>query len=980
MCHIQLLAKITKKMFTVLFIYSLSALLLFFLSRLTIKWYFLSKQGRYSIKSNYLSKIAILAASGAFFVITPSLVPSLIHWFIDLLNTKTSWELPNINTTTSIEQLIGYGLFCTFLLLVLYLSYQQRIQEGRKEYILRKNEDEDKLSDIQIPEIEEQYLESPFFHERLKKYFELKHKKKGLKLKISTKDKLIYGEYLEGFRKYFIVISYLENEINHDITTDKQTEEFLRMKGILKNSILNDSFDDYLIDFYFISLHGVFETNKSFENYYCLNEDDVLNQLIDFKIYLKRVIQKFRHDKIFSAIAKESEKKSLEETFIMPDFSADDNTLNYDLYDYVSNWVVGSSDYKHLALLGDYGMGKTSFLNYVTYKVALDILEERELNRFPIFISLTNVSPRHGGIKKTLSSFVAENLGVEYELFEILIHKGKLLFLLDAFDEMGFVGTHEDRFKQISEIWKLATRKNKIMFAGRPSYFQSEAELNLILNISSEENEIIQTKPYCSSIRLEELNDDKIKNYLSKYYTASTSKYFHWIESSPSILDLCRRPSLMHIIREMMPKLYKNDSNEINSPGTAFDKYIDYWINRQESKEIQSALIDSLKKRRFVKSFFRHIAVDLFYNGQSKLGVKYLKENLNLFIKNSDIKISKEKYHKEGFENEMLAGYFLEIENDNFKFVHKSFFDYFIASEIIEIIKNKNFKDKLLYENWSNQIVNFVYDSIPTELKTNKSYPALMLLAKNGFFGKLKYRFVRFCIKHNKNIAAFSLLFYFVSGLIGYFHYFALPWYLTAIFLIPLIVILLVSFVWFAVTISNWFVRFKWIKFMVKTLKIAFIKNQFNIKENLDIVLPLLEINSEPYLPFEGINFTDQKFKSCGFYKLKDVVFKNCEFSFPVLKNCHLVNVGFNNLKSNDLIFDKCRFNNVSFDDLSILEDKIKITQIKTRKTPQLYFKKCHLDSITKSNLAQYIKKNNLNVGSDINGTNEFLEQINNFR
>lgn len=48
----------------------------------------------------------------------------------------------------------------------------------------------------------------------------------------------------------------------------------------------------------------------------------------------------------------------------------------------------------------------------------------------------------------------------------------------------------------------------------------------------------------------------------------------------------------------------------------------------------------------------------------------------------------------EGFQQEILAGYFIEREHDSYKFAHKSFYEYFVASKIIELIKKESFKTR----------------------------------------------------------------------------------------------------------------------------------------------------------------------------------------------------------------------------------------------------------------------------------------------
>ena len=821
------------------FLYLITIILCYLLFRILIIWYFKAKKGRYSIESNYLFKYSIGILFSAFCIINPKLTPYLINWFIININKRFKTDILTFDTSLDLYSLILYALLCISVIILLITAFKSRRQKAIETFITRKENLNSEKKELLFPE--DNFKESPILHERLKRYFELKYKKKGLVLDVSTKDKLIYGKYNEGFRNYFIAIKYDENELENIITRELQHQRLIEIKEIKSKIISKHDEKDYLCDYYYIIGKGKFEKNSNID-IHTKTEDDILNELIDFKMYLKSLISKFHNDKIFSAIAKESEKKTLSETFIMPSYKLEnEENSNLNLEDYVTHWLKNSPVHKHLTLLGDYGMGKTSFLKFYSNKLANEILNNEEIIRYPVFISLNNTSPRHGGIKKTISAFVAENLGVDYELFEILIHKGKILFLLDAFDEMGFVGTHDDRFKQINEIWKLAFKNNKILLSGRASYFPSDFELKQTLNIISKEDEVIQTQPYCSSIRLELLNESQIKNYISKYFKEERSlQFFKWLENSPSILELCKRPSLMHIIREMLPNLHRKDSKEITTPGNAIEKYIDYWINRQVSKNIQSAFSNDIKKRKFIKSFFRHIAIHIFQSKQYKVSSEFVKEELHKFIDDYGIANLSKKYQKEGFENEILTAYFIEVENDYFRFVHKSFFEFFVAKEIILLLKNNEFKSKILFEDWSNPIVNFIYDSIPDNFKLNERVPALLLFMKKGSLSNIKNSLTRFYLKYSDNIIGLTIISIFICALTYYFNYTSLSIMKLILYLIPFLIGLLFITMLVLVFLFEFIGKNKNVKFTIKAFKVAFIKKQFGIKNNLDIVLPLL--------------------------------------------------------------------------------------------------------------------------------------------
>ncbi len=962
----------------IIFVTTLFLILAYLLIRLFIKLYFRVQANRYSQKSNFLIKYAFFLLYLAFCFVNPSISDSIINWGIDLLNNNYEFSLTHIRSESPLISLMFYVIFCLTICYGLYLSYNKREKKLLRESFIYNNQKIKQIKEIKFPKNE--FQESPHLRIRLKKYFELKYQKYDLTLKGSIKDQILYGEYKDGYRIFYLFISYEDRGIEEVITPDYCKTNKVFLEDFAKNIFPKKGFENELVDYYYIISNGKFSNHTTVENYFIKTEDDILNELIDFRGYLKNVIKGYNQDKLFSAIAADKDKKTLAETFITPPFSVNEDEESSDsLGHYMNNWLSNSSDSKHLVLLGDYGMGKTSFLRHYTKELATDILINNNLVRYPVLISLTNSSPRHGGIDEKIKVFVADNLGVDYALFEILIHKGKILFLLDGFDEMGFVGTHDDRFKQINEIWQLAHENNKLIISGRPSYFPSKYELYKTLNIVERKDQIIQTNPYCESINLNLLHESQIQEHIEKYYPGKGLYYFNWITQFPSILELCKRPSMMHIIREMMPNLHRKGNVNIDTHGAAIEQYIDYWINRQQSKNIQSAFDNHIKKREFVKKFFSELAVELFLGKQYHLSPEYVLDKLEIHIKKSNIKKFEADYQKEGFENEILTCYFIEIEDGYYRFVHKSFFEYFLAKDILEKISKSKFSSPILFEVWSNSIVNFIYDEIPEKLKKDDLVPALLLLTHKKWLGNIKSKIFKFFLQYSENIVSSILFITFIISIVFYFKYldYSLVW--KFVLLIPFIIIFLTVVVFIYGSIYNLLKSNKKIQFITKAFKIAFIKEQFDKKKNLNIVLDLLKIKTLPHIPIEDIDIEYRSFNSCSFYRLKNVKFTSCMFSTPIISNCHLNSVQFIKTSFSPIIFNNCRFTNVNFLECkfnnNVKEKKIILPSSKGKESI-IDFKNCKLDNITILNLKQLIKSKNLKLGVDIIGSKNFLIQM----
>nr|WP_299206392.1 NACHT domain-containing protein [uncultured Brumimicrobium sp.] len=950
--------------------------LTYLLFRLAIKLYYRTNVARYSIKSNFPTKLALFIIYGAFCLINPTISETIVNWIIDILNNNYEWNLNHVSVEISFESIVLFSILVLGVAYIINQSYKSRVKEYKISEAASNVGKEKK--NIKFPA--ENWSESPHLHERLKKYFELKFKHVGLKLKHYNSDKLLFGTYKDGLRDHVLYISYSDIGLTTDISDEMIREKFSILKAFSSEFKTKSNRTKNLIEDFHICFNTG-EHSKNSEDYLVWNENDLVRSLINFNPYLKKMVTSFENDKLYSAIAKDSQKKSLAQTFIAPNFNLNENETNLSLEEYINNWLEKSAVPKQLVLLGDYGMGKTSFLKYYRYSMAKDILEGKQAIRFPVYIPLTNCSPRHGGIEQRIKAFVSEFLGVDYELFDLLINKGKILFLLDGFDEMGFVGTHDDRFKQMNELWQLATKNNKLILSGRPSYFPTEFEMEQTLNIVKVEKEVVQTKSYCESLKLKELSDEQVKDYISKYYPNKVEQYFLWLSQNSSMMELCRRPSIMHIIREMLPKLTKNNQDEIYTEGGAISLYLEYWINRQEGKNIQSNFPISNEKIQFINSFFRKLAVKIFINDQRDLNIENVKETLQELLELNEKITFDSELAQEGFEHELFTGYFIEPKDGHYRFVHQSFFDFFVSIEIINKLKKKTYKDPILYKDWSNSIVNFIYDHIDIELRSHHTVPALLLLKSWPITARFKASVFRFFYLNGDTLRASFVLISFISLSIKYFYSLEWVWYLKILLYLPAALVLLVILVFISL-IFDAVKSSKKIRFIEKAYKIAFIKNQISIQGDIDFVLELSESINPPHIPIENINFENRTFNCDSFYNLKDVTFKKCDFEMPQISDCHFQNVKFINSDFSKMIFHNCRFTNVSFEEcqlVNVAESNLLLENIIAdrginKDQIQLFFNNCRFDRSSIISIKDMLFSNELKIGSHAFGTEEFYE------
>jgi len=106
------------------------------------------------------------------------------------------------------------------------------------------------------------------------------------------------------------------------------------------------------------------------------------------------------------------------------------------LIERIKSWIVGN-DARPIAILGGYGMGKTSFCKYLIHELAAEYLDDQS-KRVPIYVRLSEIAK-----EQDLDGLLGKMLASRYRLTNYnfqdimsLNQRGKFVFIFDGFDEM----------------------------------------------------------------------------------------------------------------------------------------------------------------------------------------------------------------------------------------------------------------------------------------------------------------------------------------------------------------------------------------------------------------------------------------------------------------------------------------------------------------------------------------------------------------
>ncbi|WP_031480370.1 NACHT domain-containing protein [Maridesulfovibrio frigidus] len=434
-------------------------------------------------------------------------------------------------------------------------------------------------------------------------------------------------------------------------------------------------------------------------------EEYLLDNLVDFSDYIADVKKQVEEETLPDS------SLTLADTYVQS-YLKDSTQSNLDLTfeGYLEQWLEDPSR-QQIALLGEYGQGKTTGSLMFTYNMLCST--ENHTNRTPILIDLKSKSP------SSLSP--VELLGVwasKYNIIPKAMHKllvaGKLCIIFEGFDEMQGVADHDARINHFTSLWKFSYPNSKIIITGRPNFFLDDDELKHSLGIQDAQG----VGPSCKALYLRPFTSDQVHNSLRKCDTKVQEEILSLFEENSVFRDIASRPSLLYIISIIWNNAEMIEHRNANKLTSAFiiSTFINNCCNRQTEKQFkhtpqhQNFMILNESELRY---FMNGIAVYMVRkNGLNQISSKDLTRITEVLYEFIPDEVSKTNPMTEGttqlalkerlkdtptpvdIVNTNVRSYGLLVRdfsgNNIFKFPHKSFLEYLYAEYLASFLLKDN--------------------------------------------------------------------------------------------------------------------------------------------------------------------------------------------------------------------------------------------------------------------------------------------------
>ena len=306
------------------------------------------------------------------------------------------------------------------------------------------------------------------------------------------------------------------------------------------------------------------------------SEESLLNDLVDFTDYFIEMKKRVEVENLPDSDLTVSDVYVPSKLQIQKDDDTWED-IPEDLEEYLYSWTREPGQ-RQLALLGEYGQGKSTGALVFTYQLLKQSNEQPE--RIPILIELRGKSPSTLQPIEFFGAWASSYRINPQALMKLLV-AGRLLLIFEGFDEMADVADAEARRNHFRSLWRFCYPKAKILITGRPNLFLDDRELKAALGVEKS----TATGPYCQALRLKPFESQQIFESLRWAAVEVRDQIVQLAKQDENFRGVVSRPSLLYIVSRLWdsPELVARRANM--SSALVIGLFIQHSYKRQTEKQ-----------------------------------------------------------------------------------------------------------------------------------------------------------------------------------------------------------------------------------------------------------------------------------------------------------------------------------------------------------------------------------------------------------
>ena len=431
------------------------------------------------------------------------------------------------------------------------------------------------------------------------------------------------------------------------------------------------------------------------------SEHTLLEGLVNWRDYTRELSRRVHHSKLPDS------QFTVSDVFTPPNciVGSGDSGRTEPLLAVLNSWLTDSG-HRHIALLGDYGQGKST----AALVFAQSLLEDKDSTRVPILIELRGTSPRNLTPMQLLGAW-ASKYNINPQSLWHMHMAGRLLLIFEGFDEMALVGDVEMRIKHFRTLWEFCCPRAKILITGRPNFFFDDQEMTASLGLL----EPTPGRPYCEAVRLLPFDIHQVADALRNHDEVVRDQICRFGRGNEQFRELIGRPSLLHIVSVLWQRQKLSEHLHELTSAYVMRLFIRHSYLRQGQKEEDSPEFMALtteERQYFMKGIATYMVAKKLPNQIHGSQLNDVIESLIEAIPNSVSKrspaisgevrtplrarLEKSEHGGEHVQTDVrTCGILVDdpVALGTFRFGHKSFMEYLFSEVIAERITSDESPD-----------------------------------------------------------------------------------------------------------------------------------------------------------------------------------------------------------------------------------------------------------------------------------------------
>jgi hypothetical protein len=335
---------------------------------------------------------------------------------------------------------------------------------------------------------------------------------------------------------------------------------------------------------------------------------------------------------------------------------------------HVESWLEDSTK-NRLAVLGDYGTGKTWFCIRLAKRLLDRFRTAPDRFPLPLLITFRRYQPDTDYLT-LIKSELLETYGADIRSPAALVRLLKsrdVILILDGMDEMA--KKQGDR-SALHSYYRLGLPPDgpKVIITCRTHYFYSGSEQREVINVDDKRLSIDKL-PAFETVHLSLLDKSKIdKSIEGRFDKHARAVVLHFINSTYNLRELCARPILLSLVCDSYELL-----SEIKRPISAavlYEEYVRAWLRREL---MNGRLILDPDK---VTTIIEDLAHDMVDRDTLVLEPQELQPLLSAVLDRAGIPLERwPEIHRQ-----LITSTFIRRSaSDKWEFAHRSFQEFFYA-------------------------------------------------------------------------------------------------------------------------------------------------------------------------------------------------------------------------------------------------------------------------------------------------------------